>query len=214
MAEEKAVTASVPAKIEKRIMEALEFCESLRQVSFETQEHYDNGVEICKQVKQFIKILDEDRKALVQPLNEKVSGINAVFKDPLAKLKNAEQVLKDGMTDFFRREEMRKSLLEAQKQDESDDSEVLDALGLSPAAMVDLTATKSVKKDGVSFRTTYTVEIKDRIGAIRACLENPLLHQMVNLDIPKLEKMAAAMQGNLEIVGIEIKTHKTASVRS
>lgn len=213
MAEDKGVTVTVPGKMEKRITEALEFCESLRQVSFETQEHYDKGVEICKQVKQFIKILDEDRKALVQPLNEKVTNINAVFKDPLAKLKNAEQVLKEGMTDFFRREEMRKSLLEAQKQ-EGDDSDVLDALGLSPTAMVDLTTAKPAKKDGVSYRTTYTVEVKDRIGAVRACLENPLLHQMVSLDIPRLEKMAAAMQGNLEIAGIEIKTNKVASVRS
>ena len=97
-----------PVETQKTLDEALEFFNSLKEVKFTNDEEYENGVQLCKEVKGYIKLIEDDRKKLVKPLNDKVKGINSPCKDVTGKLENAERVLKNGMAKYFREKEQKR----------------------------------------------------------------------------------------------------------
>lgn len=102
MSEENSI---IPLENFNRIKSALEFCDSLTEIKINTQEQYDNAVNICKQIKASSNSLESDRKELVKPFNDKVKSINDEYRNVTLKLDNAERVLKNGMAAFYREQE-------------------------------------------------------------------------------------------------------------
>lgn len=108
----------IPVATKEKIEKALEFFYSLKEVKFTTDQEYENGVELCKSVKSHIKEIDKDRISLVKPYNEKVSSINGECNGVINKLKNAENVLKNGMSKYFQEKERKR--IEEQKRLEAE----------------------------------------------------------------------------------------------
>lgn len=98
----------IPAKTQNLLDEALEFFHSMKDVKFENDEQYDNGVELCKKVKTHLKNIEIDRKNLVKPFNDKLKLINSSCKHVTSKLENAERVLKNGMSKYFQIREQKR----------------------------------------------------------------------------------------------------------
>ena len=98
----------IPVETQDKIEKALEFFHSLREVKFTNDEEYERGLELCKSVKSHIKEIDSDRKTLVQPYNDKVKDINGECNGVINKLKNAENVLKNGMGKYFQEKEQKR----------------------------------------------------------------------------------------------------------
>lgn len=108
----------IPVETKEKLEQALEFFHSLKEVKFENDEQYKKGLELVKSVKKYIKEIDDDRKSLVKPFNEKVSEINGECNGVINKLKNAENVIKNGMGKYFREEEIKR--IEAQRKLEAE----------------------------------------------------------------------------------------------
>ena len=111
-------TQLIPFEKKERLEKALEWCESLREITIDNQEQYDNAVDLCKQVKTGINSLESDRKELVKPYKDKTSKIDAEYREVRTDLQNAEKVIKDGMNKFWRQQEMKR--IEEQKKREAE----------------------------------------------------------------------------------------------
>lgn len=101
-------TSLIPVETKEKIEKALEFFNSLKSVSFNNDQEYENGVELCKSIKQHINTIDSDRKELVKPLNDQVGEINGECNGVIKKLQNAESVIKRGMGDYYAEKERRR----------------------------------------------------------------------------------------------------------
>lgn len=101
-------TSLIPVETKNKLTKALEFFHSLKEVKFTNEEEYNNGVELCRSVKSHINQIDSDRKELVKPFNDKVGIINGECNGIIAKLKNAETVIKKGMGDYFQAKERKR----------------------------------------------------------------------------------------------------------
>lgn len=107
-------TSLIPKDTQEKIEKALEFFHSLKEIKFSNDQEYSNGVELCKSVKVHIKTIDDDRKILVKPFNDKVSEINGECNGVIRKLQNAESVIKKGMGSYWQ-EKDRKRLEDQRK---------------------------------------------------------------------------------------------------
>jgi hypothetical protein len=85
-------------------------------VKFSNDQEYENGVELCRSIKQHIKVIDDDRKIIVKPLNDQVGEINGECNGVIRKLQNAETVIKSGMGQYFQAKE-RKRIEDQRKLD-------------------------------------------------------------------------------------------------
>ncbi|MDD5060697.1 MAG: hypothetical protein PHN44_00230 [Candidatus Marinimicrobia bacterium] len=98
----------IPVETKEKIEKALEFFYTLKEVKFSNDQEYENGVELCRAIKQHIKVIDDDRKIIVKPLNDQVGEINGECNGVINKLKNAESVIKRGMGEYFAAKERRR----------------------------------------------------------------------------------------------------------
>jgi hypothetical protein len=107
-------TSLIPVTMQNKIKDALEFFNSLKNLSIKNATQYDNAVNLCKDVKVKIKELENDRKDLVAPYKDKASAIDKEYKAVRDKLENAEKVIKNGMEAFYQEQE-RKRIEEQRK---------------------------------------------------------------------------------------------------
>jgi hypothetical protein len=109
-------TSLIPVETKEKIEKALEFFYTLKEVKFSNDLEYENGVELCRSIKQHIKVIDDDRKVIVKPLNDQVGEINSECNGVIRKLQNAETVIKSGMGQYFQVKE-RKRIEDQRKLD-------------------------------------------------------------------------------------------------
>lgn len=85
-----------------------------QSIEIDSPEMYQLGADELAAIKGKAKQLDEQRKELVQPLNETVKKINALFKRPLEILENAEGMIKRAMLGY--NDKQRKIQAEAERK--------------------------------------------------------------------------------------------------
>jgi vacuolar-type H+-ATPase subunit I/STV1 len=107
-------TALIPLTKQDKIKDALDFFHTLKDLRINNKSQYDNAVALCKDVKEKIKELEDDRKDLVKPYKDKASAIDKEYKSVRDKLENAEKVIKSGMETFYQEQE-RKRIEEQRK---------------------------------------------------------------------------------------------------
>jgi len=106
----------IPVETKEKIEKALEFFYTLKEVKFSNDQEYENGVELYRAIKQHIKVIDDDRKIIVKPLNDQVGEINGECNGVIRKLQNAETVIKSGMGQYYQAKE-RKRIEDQRKLD-------------------------------------------------------------------------------------------------
>lgn len=75
-------------------------------IEIENEFQRNNSLELCKEIKYMIEIIDHKRDYLVRPLNENVKIINDYFKLPLSELKDMERNIKDRIIEYEKKREM------------------------------------------------------------------------------------------------------------
>lgn len=109
-------TSLIPVETKEKIEKALAFFHSLKEVKFSNDQEYENGVELCRSIKQHIKVIDDDRKVIVKPFNDQLGEINGECNGVIKKLQNAEAVIKSGMGQYYQAKE-RKRIEDQRKLD-------------------------------------------------------------------------------------------------
>ena len=179
-------------------------------------------------VKPAYKKLEEKRLEIVAPVNELKSKLQGMFKPDLDKYKKAENIIKaalgvwDDEQERIRAEQQEKLRLKAVAEEEKRKKTLLEQSkkacekgNLEKAESLAQSAAEhhvpvpiipqAPKQQGMSRSTTW----KARVTNITR-----VPYEYLEPNIKKLNRMAAASEGNLQIPGVECYPVKSYSVRS
>ena len=168
-----------------------------------TQEEYEQCAELVKEIQGKIKLLDEERKVTVTPLNDEVKRINDWYRPALDALKQVKDRGLKVMGEYVlekKREEAR-LLQEAQEAAQKVLATAPDVRGgMEPAAalVAQAAATAPTKVQGVSDRPVWKWSVVDAEALVRAHPE---------LAMPDPKKIAAwiAEHGDQNVpTGVEV----------
>lgn len=229
MSEEK-LSSLIKKESQDKMQAALTLLDSIKEVEIKTQDQYDNAINIQKDLKKAYKGLEDDRKAIVKPINDKVSQVNAKFKEVTMKLTKGGNTI-SAATNKWDQEQRRLADLEQKKREaeaeakrvklqkaaeaEAEKIAKYEAEGKTELAekaqarMEDkqdeaaTTVAAEVEKtqaSGVSYRYDCDIEVTDSDLAIKSLLASPMTASMVSIDTVALKKMVKAIKGK----GIDI----------
>lgn len=172
----------------------------IRAATIATADDYTAGAEQLREVKTQIKQLENERKALLEPLSLAQQRIKAVFDAPMGKLKEAETLMKAALISFDEAAEAaaRKLLEEGYAAAQAgDDSQYL-------AKVTDAQASAAPDVAGVSFRNTLEIRVED-ITKVPA--------RFLQVNLPAVRK-AIREEALDAIPGLELITGRTMAVRT
>jgi hypothetical protein len=193
---------------------------------------FEMAGEELKTIKQKTKQLEDQRKAITQPMDKAKKEVMDLFRKPLEMLEQAEAVLKRSILAYT--QEQRRIQQEAQrKADEAAAAErrrieeeakaaektgdVETAAVMQSAASMVVAApvkTEAPKVAGVSTTTRWTAEVTDKVEYIKHVLAHPELIDTITIDMRPLNQMAVALKDKLSIPGIRPIANESVSARS
>jgi len=104
----------IPVQSKELVQNALDFCSSVTAIVITTEDEYLSNCELTKKVTGYSKKVEQQRKAIVGPLNTEVKRINAYFYSARDPLKNLDEKLRKSLVDYT--EEQKQKRLEAQRK--------------------------------------------------------------------------------------------------
>lgn len=115
----------IPTDTQSTIQNTLDWCESIKDVGIFSDQDLQNADEITRRIKAKVKELDDARKFLVTPYNEKVKEINAVFKKPINLLEGLAYKFRNAMGMYHKEQQKiadeKQRKLEEQKRKEKEE---------------------------------------------------------------------------------------------
>lgn len=181
-----------------------------------------------EQMKKDAKAVDDFRKSVTRPLDEKKKAVMALFNPVTDAYKTTMQVYKIGMANYVAEQERKvsqaraeaeakaaeqKKLLEA-KAAEADDEGRCEALKAAAALVTaDPVAVAKPAVKGVSQRKTWKAEITDKAAFLKAAIDRPELLAVIEINEGKLNKLLNASGGTMEVPGMEKRQDTTIVVR-
>jgi len=216
-------------EVENSASDVVALSERSSDLIIENQEQYESASEFLKQVKSRIKELDNERKSITKPLDEAKKRVMDLFRKPLDLLDKAEKKIKSVMIAYTNEQERKareeeerlRKLAEKQAEEErkrlekrieraensgkEDKAEQLreEQENIQPIN-VPTVAPNIEKPKGTSFRYKYTAKVVDF---------NSLPNEYKLPDQSKLNKVAQATEGKIEIPGVVIESEKILSQR-
>ena len=234
----------IPLEAQLLIDNALEYIGGITAITVRSQSEYDSSIALCKHIKKLSKRLDDERDALVRPMNTKVDAINADFKVATSKLDNGEKRIKDAMSVWFQEQERKrieaqriaqaeadkvariaaeKAAAERRKQEEYEAQGRQD-MADKAAARAELQEDRAIntvaqvietpKTAGVSFRSKFICSIENKRDVVEHCIKNPHLEHLVMINIKEIEKLADSTKGAMRIPGVSYVETKTPIIRA
>ncbi len=193
-------------------------------ISIGKEEDYDFQLEVVKKVIVLRTAIDDKRKKLKKPFSVAIEGLDAFFKEPIAKLKVVEEKIKAALTEYKTKQETAARELETKlagdaitkkKELEKEAGEFRER-GMTKQAvdkeieaegMAGMTVTVPKKKDGASGRTTWHYEVIDESKVPRTYLMP---------DDKKLKAQAAVSQNNkdMAVAGIRFYSKTGLAIRT
>lgn len=142
--------------------EAEKLSEAVYAVKIRSDADLNVATEKLSEIKKMSREIDKRRKSFVDPLNGVVKDINAQFKNPLDRLKDAEALIKEAMVKYQAKVEARaqKKAEQIESAVDAGDMEMGDAMGkLSNIKQ----APQNVRGEGgtASFRIVKKIKISD-----------------------------------------------------
>lgn len=209
----------IPVESQQLIVETLNFCKSIAEITINNTPEYEKANEFTKIVQDYLKKLDNNRKKQVNPFNNTVKEINNAYKEPQNALNNLKTRLRKAVSDYNMKleeekrekqriadeaaEKERKRLLkESEKEGQEDLKEVAEKI-TAPVVKVE----EPPKVEGMHFRRYWTAEIVDKKAFVQWCLSNGEL-QYIQIDTRALDKVAQGTEGKIEFSGIKINFRK------
>ena len=179
-------------------------------------------------MKKEAKEIDDFRKSVTRPLDEKKKAVMALFNPVTDAYKTTMQAFKIGMANYAAEQERKvakqraeaeakaaeeKKLLEA-KAAAADDEGQREALKVAAALVTaePVAAAKPAVK-GVSQRKTWKAEITDLPAFLKAAIERPELLAVIEVNEGKLNKLLNASGGTMEVPGMTKRQDTTVVIR-
>lgn len=171
------------------------------------------------------KALEEKRMTITRPLDDAKKAVMDLFRGPIAALEAVEGGIKSKML-TYRREQEAKAAEERRRAEEeaaklrrlaeaaaqTDDTEK--AVELTLAAEVTAAVTTFVPRAaGVSSRKQWVAEVTDLAAFLSCVATHPQYHSLVSIEVGKLNALARAQDGRLEIDGVRTEQRESMSAR-
>ena len=193
---------------------------------------YEVAADELKTIKGRYKQLEEQRKAITQPMDAAKKQVMELFKKPLEQLEQAEKILKASMLDY--QQATARAAAEAQRKlDEAAAAErarmaeaaktaeqtgdVGAAIAMQAAAemvVAPTIQTTPAKVAGISTTVRWSAEVVSKADFLRHALANPELLDAVEISQPFLNKLAVAMKDKLNLPGIKAVATESISART
>lgn len=111
--------------------EAQKISDKVYKLKIRKDSDLEEASDELKNIKKMIKAVDDKRRSFTDPLNNVIKDINAEFKNPLDRLKDAEKLIKDAMLKYHAQVEARAAKRADKIEDAVDagEMEVGDAMG-------------------------------------------------------------------------------------
>ncbi|GAH49193.1 unnamed protein product, partial [marine sediment metagenome] len=87
----------IPIQSKELVKEALDFCGSITEIVITTQDEYVKSCEITKEVTEYSKDVDKERKELLEPLKKQKAIINDYFNGVLKPIENLREKLRNSL---------------------------------------------------------------------------------------------------------------------
>lgn len=192
---------------------------------------YEMAGDELKTIKAKYKLLEDQRKAITQPMDAAKKQVMDLFRKPLEMLEQAEGIIKRTMLAY--QNEQRRLQAEAQRKiDEAAAAErqrmaeqakaaeqtgdVASAVALQSAA--DMVVAPTVKMEpakvsGISTTVRWSAEITDKIAFLQHALAHPEFMEAIDINMKPLNQMAVALKDKLNIPGVKAVSTESISAR-
>lgn len=192
---------------------------------------YEMAGDELKTIKLKYKQLEDQRKAITQPMDTAKKQVMDLFRKPLEMLEQAESAIKKTMLAYTT--EQRRIAAEAQrKADEAaaaerkrmeEQAKAAQETGDAAAAVALQAASEMVvapvvqlapaKVSGISTTVRWSAEVTDKVAYIKHVLEHPELIDTVEISMKPLNQMATALKDKMSIPGIRAVATESMSAR-
>jgi len=191
-----------------------------RALVVDSQEMYEFADGQLVDVKRRWKAVEEQRVAIVDPLNKAKTAVQKLFTPVLDDLATAETHYKQLMLGFRReqdkirqaeqarldeiarkeRERLEKQAVRAEDKGQVEKASMLTATAAVISAPI---ATSTyVEQKGISVKKTWKAEVTDKVALINAIIANPAFLNIIEIDSAALDRLAKATEGNIPLAGV------------
>lgn len=216
---ENAVAQQVAKLDEKALAELAQ----AQAITISSNQEYEDAGNILKQVKSRQRELEAQQKDTTAPINEALKKVRELFRGPLDKLSQAEQIIKRGMGEWYRKEQQRienerRAAAEAARKEQErlakraekaagkGDDEKAIALHMQAANVAPVAVqAEAPKASGVVVRYRYTAEVTDFPALVRAVAEGKASIELLSPNTSEIGKRARALKSEFHVPGITVR---------
>jgi len=226
-------SAEIPEDLSSRISaEVKDLVNGARIESVANDAEADRALNFAKQIKVFGKGVEEERKKLVQPLNEKVSEINSYFKTALGVMDKIERNIKNVIYEYTKKiEDQRLAALKAEQEEKKrlEDLRIKEAEKqelpwedkpfeaeketVVPPPVILPPPPPAYKASGLSTKTVYKAEVVEKVKFINWVIKNEK-YGLIMVDQKALDKLASTEKEYFKADGAILVTEKQSSLRT
>jgi hypothetical protein len=203
-----------------------------------TSEDFTLAAENLRGFKAQEKELVTKERGLLDPINLAHKGIKDLFKPPLVFLKKAEVKIKESMVVYDRKVETARKLEEKRLQDiaEKEEKRLLkltekkieraeasgkterveelkEEIETAPQAIAPTLAVKAPAASGISYKTTWSGEVTDKMALIKAVAAGKAPETLLDVNTKTLNQMARSMKEFLRYPGVKAVSKKDIAAR-
>lgn len=224
-----AIAAPSSADLQRGAASALDLVQSFEVVDAAT---FEIAADELKAIKRKIDALNEKRLGITKPLDAAKAAVMALFKPPIALLKQAEGILKQKMLGW-QREEQRKAeedrlarerAAQAERERLEAEAKALAAEGRTgEAAVKDQVAQMVVAPPaaepappavkGISTSTTVDFEVVDLLALVQHVAQRPELLALLAVDSVRLRAQVRATGMATNLPGVRVFEKQTLAAR-
>lgn len=204
-----------------------------RGITIASHDEYATAADQLGKIKGASKSIDEQRKLLTKPLDDKKKQVMDSVRPFVDALTSAETLFKNGMIAFDQEQTRKRELedaeaerqrklaaekleLKAEKAETAGKTEQADVLRMQAASTVVAAPVsfEAPKAKGVSTKKTYSVEVVSLMDLVKAVAAGTVPIQALQADQTFLNKMAVAFKDDFDYPGCKLSVGATMAVRA
>lgn len=216
---ENAVAQQVAKLDEKALAELAQ----AQAITISSNQEYEDAGNILKQVKNRQRELEAQQKGTTAPINEALKKVRELFRGPLDKLSQAEQIIKRGMADWYRKEQQRiaderRAAAEAARKEQErlarraekaaekgQDDKAMELQMQAAHVAPPVVQAEAPKAAGVAVRARWTAEVVDKMALIRAVAEGKASPDLLEPNTKEIGQRARALKSEFNVPGITVR---------
>lgn len=210
------------------INQALVEVNKAKDIVIVTRDDYSFADLMFKEIKGWIKKLDDEEKKITKPLLQGIEAARVLFRGPKQKANEVKEILNNRMVNWAEEEKRKErelqakleqaarkraeeeALREALEAEAAGEKEEAEQIISEPIYIPPIKVVSEVPRSKEShIRETWSAEGIDLMATIRAIVEEKAPLQAVQYDMPFLNKQAISYKQALNIPGVKAVSKKT-----